>query len=168
MKKLCWVHLKMIEMNDTIINDFRELWLHFGNAGRSKWKTCSLKVSGNTLKNERKRCTTLPACNAGTAETSAQNESIAEETMERQIAPWFVERTAGVFLKNRKMQAKSIPFVESRSVWQTIRPLMPKGRCNLSPRGGSVLFISECLVRRRTLGLWQGMRWTLALWDETQ
>lgn len=29
----------------------------------------------------------LPACNAGTAETSAQNESISEETMERQIAP---------------------------------------------------------------------------------
>ena len=139
MKKLCWVNLKMIEMNDTIINDFRELWLRFGNAGRSKWKTCSLKVSGNTLKNERKRCTTLPACNAGTAETSAQNESISEETMERQIAPWFVERTAGVFLKNRKMQAKSIPFVESCSVWQTIRPLIPKGRCNLSPRGGSVL-----------------------------
>lgn len=46
-------------------------------------KNVPLKVSGSTLKDERKRCTTLPACNAGTAETSAQNESIAEETMER-------------------------------------------------------------------------------------
>lgn len=34
---------------------------------------------------------------------------------------------------------------------------MPKGRCNLSPGGGSVLFISECFVRREAPGLWQGV-----------
>ena len=36
MKKLCRVHLKMIEMNDKIMNDFRESWLRFGNAGHLK------------------------------------------------------------------------------------------------------------------------------------
>lgn len=32
------------------------------------------------VKNEQERCTTLPACNAGTSETSVQNENIPEET----------------------------------------------------------------------------------------
>ena len=89
--------------------------------------------------------------------TTARGDRILPTPLLWKIQTWW---TAGAFLTNRKTQAKSIAFVGSRLVWQIIRPLMSKGRCNLSPRGGSVLFYIGMFGSQGNSGLMTACWWT--------